>query len=173
MRAPVDKSRVQQFLSALGQSAKGPGKIYLTGGATALLYGWRSSTIDIDIKADPEPIGLFEAIAHLKNHLDVNVKLAAPDQFIPEVAGWRDRSPFIARHGSIDFYHYDIYSQALAKAERRHERDLRDIEAMIDRGLVQKDRLWAFFVSIEPALIRYPTITPATFRSTVSTICQR
>jgi hypothetical protein len=31
------------------------GRIYLTGGATALLYGWRSTTIDVDLKANPEP----------------------------------------------------------------------------------------------------------------------
>ena len=57
-------------MEALGQRVKGPGTIYLTGGATALLFGWRAKTIDVDIKADPEPRGLFEAIAELKESLD-------------------------------------------------------------------------------------------------------
>jgi hypothetical protein len=74
-------------MEALGQRVKGPGTIYLTGGATALLFGWRAKTIDVDIKADPEPRGLFEAIAELKESLDANVELASPDLFIPEVPG--------------------------------------------------------------------------------------
>ena len=53
-------------MEVLGQRVKGPRTIYLTGGATALLFGWRAKTIDLDIKADPEPRGLFEAIAELK-----------------------------------------------------------------------------------------------------------
>ena len=31
-----------------------------------------------------------------KDTLDVNVELAAPDQFIPALPGWRERSEFIA-----------------------------------------------------------------------------
>jgi hypothetical protein len=69
-------------------------------------------TIDIDIKPEPEPAGLFEAIALLKDELDVNVKLASPDQFIPALPGWRERSLFIAIHGLVEFFHYDPYGQA-------------------------------------------------------------
>ena len=91
-------------MEALGQRVKGPGTIYLTGGATALLFGWRAKTIDVDIKSDPEPRGLFEAIAELKESLDTNVELASPDLFIPRIArlarakhvhstGWRGGFP--------------------------------------------------------------------------------
>jgi len=61
--ADSDKAKLEEFMEALGQRVKGPGTIYLTGGASALLFGWRAKTIDVDIKADPEPRGLFEAIA--------------------------------------------------------------------------------------------------------------
>ncbi len=43
--------------------ARAGGRIYLTGGATAVLYGWREMTININLKPDPEPPGLFEALA--------------------------------------------------------------------------------------------------------------
>ncbi|MCZ7683003.1 MAG: hypothetical protein M5U28_31025 [Sandaracinaceae bacterium] len=62
------------------------------GGATAITYGWRELTIDIDLRLDPEPPGAFEAIARLKDELDVNVELASPMDFLPEVPGWRERS---------------------------------------------------------------------------------
>ena len=62
----------------------------------------------------------------------MNIELAAPDQFIPELPEWRDRSQFIESIGKVDFYHYDFYSQALAKLERGHDRDLKDVTYLID-----------------------------------------
>ncbi len=146
---------------------RSPGRVYLTGGATAVLYGWRDITIDIDLKASPEPAGFFEAIAHIKESESVNVELASPDDFIPELPGWRDRSEWIVREGPLDFYHYDFYSQALSKIERGHDRDLTDIRAMLNGGLVQRDRLQALFFEIEEQLLRYPAIDPAAFRERV------
>jgi len=105
MPSESDKHRVEAFMIGLGRSVRVAGCIYLTGGTTAVLYGWRDVTIDIDLlKADPEPAGLFEAIAQLKNELDVKVELARPDEFIPPLLGWRERSLFIAREGSLDFF---------------------------------------------------------------------
>lgn len=160
-------------MAELGRAARGAGCVYLTGGATALLHGWRGSTVDVDLKADPEPAGLFEAIAKLKETLDVNVELAAPDQFIPEVPGWRERSPLIERHGPVEFRHYDFYSQALAKLQRDHDRDRTDVEAMVAAGLVRPARLRELFAAIEPALIRHPAISPPEFRTAVENFCER
>ena len=105
MRLDADKANLAAFMEALGKRVGGPGTVYLTGGATALLFGWREKTIDIDIKAEPEPPGFFEAIAELKDTLDTNVELASPDLFIPEVPGWRDRSQLIQRAGEENFHH--------------------------------------------------------------------
>src|SRR5947208_2214352 len=98
MRGETDRAKLLRFMAALGERVRGEGTIYVTGGATALLYNWRATTIDVDIKPDPEPPGLFEAIATLKEELDINVELASPDQFIPAIPGWRERSLFIAHH---------------------------------------------------------------------------
>lgn len=172
MRAVADAAKIHAFLAALGRAVRGPGRIYLTGGATALLHGWRASTVDVDLKADPEPPGLFEAIAELKDSLNVNVELAAPDQFIPPLPGWRERSRFIAQHGAVEFFHYDLYSQALAKVQRGHERDLADAAAMVRAGLVEPARLRELFAAIVPALIRYPAVEPGEFRAAVERFCQ-
>ena len=158
-------------MAELGKRVRGEGRIYLTGGATALLYGWRATTIDVDLKPDPEPAGLFEALAGLKDQLDVNVELASPDHFIPVVPGWRERSLFIARHGKIEFFHYDPYGQALSKLQRRHDRDLVDVRALLREGLVRVDRLRESFAQIEPELIRYPAIDSASFRTAVLEFC--
>ena len=158
-------------MTALGHRVFGAGRIYLTGGATAVLHGWRQMTIDIDLKPDPEPPGLFEALAALEDELDVNVELASLDQFIPPLPGWRERSRHIARHGSLDFYHYDFYGQALSKLQRRHNGDLQDVRSMLRAKLIVRDRLCELFTLIKPQLIRYPAIDPASFEAAVMEFC--
>jgi hypothetical protein len=54
--------KIERLMQALGREAQGSGCIYFTGGASALLIGWHSSTIDVDIRLDPEPLGIFQAI---------------------------------------------------------------------------------------------------------------
>lgn len=171
MRPPVDLARLNQFMSAMGKKTTGSGRIYFTGGATALLHGWRPMTIDVDMKADPEPSGFFESIATLKNELSLNIELASPSDFIPELPNWRERSLFIARHGQIDYYHYDPYSQALSKLERAHTRDLADVASMLRDNLIRKDLLLKLFTQIEPLLIRYPSLDPLSFRDTIESFC--
>lgn len=154
-------------MQALGEAVRQPGRIYFTGGVTALLLGWREVTIDIDLKAEPEPAGFFEALPRLKEQLAVNLEMACPSDFIPELPGWRDRSLFIARYGVLDFYHYDFYSQALAKIERGHARDRHDVQCMLRDGLVEPERLRELFEGIQPALICYPAIAPEVFAASL------
>jgi hypothetical protein len=170
MRRPVDAERIRAFMRALGDDAHAPARVYLTGGATAVLLGWRNATIDVDLKFEPESDRLLRAIVELKERLEVNVELAAPDQFIPELSGWRDRSPFVAREGRLDFHHYDLYAQALAKIERGHAQDRDDVRNMIERGLVEPPILLQRFAEIEADLFRFPAIDAAAFRRLVESV---
>jgi len=151
-------------MQELAAASGSPGKVYFTGGATALLLGFREQTIDVDIKLDPEPKGAFEAIAILKNRLDLNVELASPDDFIPATADWRERSRHIASIGSVQFFHYDFSLQALSKLERNHEQDLADVTSFVRGGYVTADELRTRFAQIEPGLLRYPAIDARQFR---------
>lgn len=171
MRSEADRARIEQFMVAVGRRVHGEGSIYFTGGATAVLHHWRSMTVDVDIKPDPEPPGLFEALAVLKDELDINVELASPDHFIPAIPGWRERSLFIAQHGAVKFFHYDPCGQALSKLQRGHDRDLRDVQAMLKEGLIDTGQLREMFAQIEPQLIRYPAIDPPSFRAAVEQFC--
>ena len=159
-----DAEKVRQLMRRLGEEATGAGRIYLVGGASAVLVGWRATTLDVDLKLAPEPPGVFAAIARAKAQLNMNVELAAPDDFIPALPDWEARSPFIARHGPVDFLHYDFHSQALAKIERGHALDLRDLAAMRRLGLIEPDALMRLFTAIEPSLVRYPAIDADCFR---------
>jgi len=157
-------------MRALAQEAREQGRVYLTGGATAVLLGWRDSTLDVDVKIVPEHDRLLRAIPNLKESLHINVEQAAPDQFIPAVPGWEERSLFIAREGLLAFHHYDFYSQALAKIERGHVIDRQDVKNMLDNGLVQPARLLELFTQIEAQLYRFTAINPAKFRRAVESL---
>jgi hypothetical protein len=94
----------------------------------------------------------------------VNVELAAPDRFIPELTGWHSRSQFIGAEGQVEFFHYDFYAQALAKIERGHERDLSDAQQMRKLGLIEPERLRELFEQMLPKLERYPALDERVFR---------
>ena len=164
MRPPVDADRIRQLAHRLGRVAPGRVRIYVTGGATAVLEGWRASTIDVDVRFEPESDALLRELAALKERLDINVELASPPDFIPELPSWRERSPLVFRDGNVDVHHFDLYSQALSKIERGFVHDLADVEAMLDRGLVKRDLLSELYDTIEPQLYRYPAIDPSAFR---------
>jgi len=167
MRELADRDRIRRFMRSLGAEADRDARAYLTGGATAVLLGWRASTIDVDIKLVPDLDRLLRVIPALKESLSINVELASPADFIPVPAGWEDRSPFIDRKGRLSFHHFDLYAQALAKIERGHAQDLIDVREMIGRDLIDPARALAYFSEIEPSLYRYPAVDAPTFRRAV------
>jgi hypothetical protein len=52
--------------------------MYLTGGATAVLEGWRQSTVDVDVRFEPDSDAALRRLASLKEELSVNVELHSP-----------------------------------------------------------------------------------------------
>jgi hypothetical protein len=167
MRELADSARIEKFMRELGKAVGVDGRVYLTGGATAVLYGWRDTTIDVDIKLIPDRDEILQEIPRLKEALNLNVELAAPSDFIPLPAGWEDRSPLIRREGKLFFHHFDPVAQALSKVERGHEQDIRDVREMVATGLVNPAEALIQFKALEPELYRFPAIDPASFRKAV------
>jgi len=155
------------LLAALDAAAEEEGVCYLVGGATAVLTGWRATTVDVDLKLVPDQDAVLRAIPALKDELQINVELASPADFIPLPDGWQERSPLVECRKRLTFCHFDPYSQALAKFERDHTRDRGDVQALVRSGLVDPERLWSYFREIEPALYRFPAIDPTAFRTRV------
>jgi hypothetical protein len=167
VRPPVDEPRLRELARRLGQVARGPTRIYLTGGATAVLEGWRGSTADVDLRFEPDLDELLRELPALKESLGVNIELASPPDFVPELPGWRERSPLVFEEGNVAVHHFDFYSQALSKIERGFGQDLDDVGKMIESGLVAPALLRELYETIEPELYRYPAIDPAAFRRKV------
>lgn len=167
MRALADRERIQRLMEAFGRAARGDVRVYLVGGATAVLLGWRATTIDVDLVMRPEDDTLLRAIPQLKEALQLNVELASPLDFIPVPPGWEDRGNFVAQTGRVGFFHFDLYAQALAKVERGHRQDLADVHEMVGRGLIDRGRALEYFARVEPELYRFPAIDAPTFRRAV------
>ena len=167
MRDLAGLDGVRRFMRELGRASDCEARVYFTGGASAVLLGWRATTIDLDIEIVSEGDAILKAIPLLKELLSLNVELASPDQFIPPLPGWEGRSLFIAQEGRLAFHHYDFYAQALAKVERGHKQDVEDVRAMLERGLVEPGKLRGFFAAIEPELYRFPALDARTFRASL------
>ncbi|HEY8131608.1 MAG TPA: DUF6036 family nucleotidyltransferase [Thermoanaerobaculia bacterium] len=160
-------------MKAIASHAREAGRVYLTGGASAVLRGWRASTLDIDLKIVPENDRILRALPDVKENMHINVELASPSDFVPELPGWQDRSPFIAREGTLSFHHYDFYSQALSKLERGHRKDLADVDSMVRDGLVDPKTLAGLFELVAGELYRYPALDPRTLRAAVERLASR
>jgi hypothetical protein len=170
MRQPLTADKLQVFMRALAASVTTPSRIYLVGGATAVLLGWRTSTIDIDLKIIPESDEILRRLPELKERLHLNIELASPGDFIPELPGWQERSRFIQQEGKLAFYHYDFYAQALAKIERGHQIDSHDVDQLISSGLVDPKRLRELFFKIEDRLYLHPSVHQSSFRLAVERV---
>lgn len=164
MRRLADAERIEKLIRALGKEAREETRLYIVGGATMVLNGLRGTTVDVDLRLEPERDELLRAIARLKEELELNVELASPSDFVPVPEGWEDRGQYVRRDGKLTTYHYDLYAQALAKVERGHAQDLDDVQAMLDAGLIERSEAMRAFEQIEPELYRYPAVDPATFR---------
>jgi hypothetical protein len=163
VRDLADADAVRRLAQELGRVAPAGTRIYLVGGATAVLAGWRASTVDVDLRIEPESDEVMRQVAGLKERLRTNIEFASPADFLPELPGWRERSPFRFRAGSAEVFDYDLYSQALAKIERGFDTDLADVEAMLSQGLVDPRQLRELFTAIEPELFRFPAVDVAAF----------
>jgi hypothetical protein len=166
-RKPADADAVRRLVEQLGRITAEPATLYLVGGASAVIEGWRGTTIDVDIRLEPEREEILRAIPRIKEELDLNIELASPVDFLPELPGWRDRSPFIAQKAQLTVRHFDFYSQALAKVERDFVQDRADVEAMIGRGLVDPNRLSELFDDVADQLYRFPAVDPKSLGANV------
>jgi hypothetical protein len=147
-------------MQALARPAAGrrPACVYVVGGGTAVLLGWRPATIDADLYSDQEEV--FHDIQAIKERLQLNVELVRPEDFVPPLAGTADRHVFIETIGKVRFFHYDPYAQVLSKLVRGFRKDLLDAASFLSSGMVDADRLQQLVRGISvPAYARYPSLS--------------
>jgi len=164
----VDARTLETFLQRLGQCFHRQAALYLVGGTSLLLAAGKTSTFDIDVQFQTENQHHPEFIRCLRTvsrELGIPVELASPEQFIPLPAGFQDRRQFVGRYGSLDVFHFDFYSIALAKVHRGNEKDFDDVVRMVQTSLISVIALESYLEQILPEYESYqPSADPATFR---------
>ena len=160
VRRSLTRAGIQALMEELAHSApgRGPYRVYLVGGGTAVHAGWRESTIDADLYSEKEAV--FRDVQAIKERLQINIEFARPEHFVPALAGSDERHVFIATIGKVSFYHYDPYAQLLSKVVRGFNRDMQDAERFLDSGMVDAARFRSLVGAIpEAAYARYPTLS--------------
>jgi len=170
MRPDVDRDRVLELVSEVGRRLRGPHTLYLVGGSSAVLIGWRASTRDVDVRPEPDSDELLRILHDLKQALDMNIELASPLDFLPALEGWQDRSPYVGSWGPLHVRHLDLRMQALAKLERGLDTDLDDVRAMLGRDLVNREELYDGFATMRPSLFRFPAVDAEHFERRIADV---
>ncbi|MGH7540960.1 MAG: DUF6036 family nucleotidyltransferase [Gemmatimonadota bacterium] len=160
MRRELTREALRELMEELARTAPAGEsfRVYVVGGGTAVLAGWRGATIDADLYAEREEV--FRDVQAIKKRLRLNIELVRPEQFVPPLAGSVDRHVFIERVGHIDFYHYDPYAQLLSKIVRGFRKDLLDAEHFVGSGMVDAERFRELVEGIpDSAYARYPNLS--------------
>lgn len=168
MRPLVDRARLEELLRELARHAEKPTQLFLLGGSSALLHGWRASTVDVAMRIEPDSGAVARAIPGIKEKLAVNIEFASPLDFLPPLPGWRDRCRFLQQEGKLAVFEFDFYSQALAKIERGFETDLADVQSMLSERLVEPGTLRELFEAIVEECYRFPSVDVATLAEDVA-----
>jgi hypothetical protein len=168
MRRSLTKEALRDLMREIARSApRGAAhRVFLLGGGTAVLEGWRESTIDADLYVE-EPEALHD-VQRIKERVGVNIEFVRPEDFVPALEGSEDRHVFIETIGSVSFYHYDPYAQLLSKVVRGFSRDMLDAGKLVASGMVDADRFRTLVERVpESIYASYPALSPDAVREAV------
>lgn len=174
MRRSVSREGVRELMRELARTAprRGSHRVFFVGGGTAVLQGWRASTIDADLYSDTDAV--FRDVQGIKERLNLNIEFARPEEFVPALAGTPDRHVFIETIGNVSFYHYDPYAQLLSKVVRGFDRDMADARSFVASGMVDTARFRSLVDDIPAAAYaKYPALSREAIREAVSDFLSR
>ncbi len=82
LRRELTGEALRELMGELARTAPRGGmfRVYLVGGGTAVLAGWRSATIDADLCADRDEV--FRDIQGIKERLQLNIEFVRPEDFV-------------------------------------------------------------------------------------------
>jgi hypothetical protein len=168
LRKQITPETLRALMAELARTApRGQSyRVYVVGGSTAVLAGWRSATIDADLFGERQEV--FRDVQGIKERLRLNIEFARPEHFVPALAGSSRRHRFIERIGTVGFYHYDPYAQLLSKIVRGFRKDLEDARDFVKSGWVDAERFQQLVDDIpDAAYVKYPNLSRRAVRKAV------
>jgi len=166
------KGEIQVFVKKLSEAYKEPVALYLLGGSALSFLGSPRRTIDIDCTIDIQSQALEETIEKTALELKLEVEIVPIGEFIPLPEGNQDRHYRIEQFGSVEVFIFDPYSIALSKVARGFETDIQDVLFLLERNIIDLDRLAAFVKSTVPVAWDYD-IDPAEMQKYLNIVRKR
>lgn len=160
MRDEVTRERLRALMREIARTApRGKAyQVYIVGGGTAVLTGWRPTSIDADLFAPDESV--FRDVQGIKERLNVNIEFARPEHFVPALPDSESRHVFIETVDRVSYSHYDPYAQVFSKIVRGFERDIDDAHQFVRTGLVDPARLGHLVQQIPASeYTKYPSLS--------------
>jgi hypothetical protein len=151
----VDKARLQAFLQRLSDLLDRPGVVFLLGGSALTWLDIKRESFDVDLSLaedEPDPVPLLDAIMGAGDFIEANVDVMRMHELLPLPDGYAERAELVASFGDLKVYNFDPYSIALTKLVRSAQKDIRDVTAMLNAGLIDCPTLHLQFESV---LARY------------------
>lgn len=78
MRERSGAEHIRRFIEFIGGRARDAADVYFVGGGSAVLFGWRPTTIDLDLKLSSNDDEILRILAEAKERLRINIELASP-----------------------------------------------------------------------------------------------
>ena len=155
LHQPASRVEIEEFLQRLGEEFDLPAMLYLVAGTTLAFEEIRPQTLDIEIAielAQPALGDLYSSIRDLRDELDLSVVEVSPGDSIPLPAGYAERHLVVGSFGTIDVFHFDLYSAALSRLARGREQDYQDVVALLRMKRIAWPKLNEYYQEILPQM---------------------
>jgi hypothetical protein len=155
LHQPASRAEIEEFLQRLGDEFDLPAKLYLVAGATLVFEEIRAQTLDIEISIEvsqPALGDIYCSIRDIRDELDLSVVEVSPGEAIPLPAGYAERHMAVGRFGTIDVFHFDLYSVALSRLARGREQDYQDVVALLRMKRIAWPKLNEYYKEILPLM---------------------
>lgn len=164
MRHFSQSHHIREFMKSLDEMSSDFSlpliRCYFSGGGTAVLMGWRESTIDIDIfltddKGQDASGPYASHIEKLKNKLQINIEFASPLLFIPVSHDWQKEAIYIQKFQRVAYFHFPLVYQLISKILRGYETDLQDAHNIIEHQNISQTKVLERVIRLKDQWPRY------------------
>jgi hypothetical protein len=149
--APLSRSQIDRFLTAVGQRCEPDTNLYLLGGGALELLGGARPTIDLDYVSDEkQSANLQDLLAQIADEMQIELEAVPIAEFVPLPQDADNRAVFVGSFGNLTVYVFDPYTIALSKLDRGFDTDIEDILFLVQHQIITVEKLADFLETAVP-----------------------
>ncbi len=160
-RPTINQAIIEQFLRAFGSVFHHPARLSLLGTGALIHMGLRpEATYDIDIEVEvdnaDETEEMYTILKHLIKQINVHIDFVDPGKYLPLPSQGSVQTQEIGQYGQVRVLYYDFYRSAFMKMLRSSDRDIKDIQLLIQQKLITVAGLDKVYYEVLPYVGQYP-----------------